>query len=73
MSKGQTKKHMLLESICTTAVGMINAVTLTQLITDIPFTTNIMLTVILTATSILLKYGFRYMFNSITVRQEKKV
>ena len=69
---GQSKKHSLLESLATTGAGMINAVVITQLITDLSLGTNIMLTCILTCTSILLKYGFRRMFDGITNRREKK-
>lgn len=69
---GQSKKHALVESICTTGAGMINAICVTQLITDLPISTNIMLTCILTCTSILLKYCFRRMFDRITVKQQEK-
>lgn len=68
---GQSKRHALLESVATTVLGMINAVVVTQMITDLPITTNIILTCILTCTSILLKYVLRRVFNRLTVSKER--
>ena len=69
----QSKTHSLMESLATTGAGMVNAVVITQLITDLSLGTNIMLTCILTCTSIVLKYGFRRMFDGITNRKENKM
>jgi len=61
--KGQSKWQSVIESIITTICGAIVAILVTQLVTDIPISTNMKLTAILTTTSIGLKIMWRRLFN----------
>ena len=69
--KGQSKAHSWYESILTTGCGIIVAMTITQIVTDIPLITNITLTSILTVCSISQKQFWRRVFNRITVNRGK--